>query len=252
MRFFDYLFVDNASQFILLVGIVLVASIIRGCIGFGSSALVIASTSFWLEIKYVAAMMIILEVSASFAMLKYVRSEIDYQVLKVLSITGVITSVVGVWALVNVDKTLHQILISAYLLVIVAIALTRFEFNTPINTRRLYFTGLVAGFYNGFAALGGVFVAAMLSSSRIQTKNIRATMVVYFFIIEIAFFIPAYLSGIYTREVFITGFILIIPMIVGIYLGSKLFVALPEKILKQVVLIALTVLSIVGILKVLL
>jgi len=248
--FIDALFVDSASQFVALVLIVLLASIVRGCIGFGFSALVIASTSFWLELKYVAALMIILEVSASLMMIKQVHSEIDYKVLKVLSITGVGTSFFGVWLLVTLDKSWLQLLISGYLSLIAILTLMRFEFKRPLNTQRIFWIGIVAGLYNGIAALGGIFVASMLASSQIQIKNIRATMVVYFFIIEVAFFVSAYFRGIYTQEVFVTGLVLLIPMTVGIFLGSKLFHILSEKVLKQAVLIALIVLSLIGLAKV--
>ena len=252
MSFVDYLFVDNTFQFILLAVIVLLAAIVRGCIGFGASALVIASTSFWLEVKYVAAMMIIMEISASVLMLKHVRAEIDYAMLKVLLITGVITSFFGVWMLVALDNTVHQVLLSVYLLIIALLALLKFEFKKPINRQRIIFIGLVAGFYNGLATIGGIFVAAMLTSSKVKIKNIRATLVIYFFVIDAAFFVSAYFRGIYTREVFITGFVMILPLILGIYLGSKLFASLPERVLKNIVLSALIVLSIIGLMKVLL
>ncbi len=88
--FIDALFVDSSGQFVALVLIVLLASIVRGCIGFGFSALVIASTSFWLELKYVAALMIILEVSASLIMIKQVPSIIQNASFSRLLLRGVI------------------------------------------------------------------------------------------------------------------------------------------------------------------
>ena len=249
MSLLDYLFVDNYLQLIILVAIIFIAGIARGCIGFGFSALVVASTSFWLEIKYVVVTMIVLEVVASIFMLKKVKAEIDYNLLKILAVSGVIASTIGVWALANINSTLHQIILSSYLLVIAMVSLFRFEFKNPINNARLIAIGSVAGFYNGFAAIGGIFVASMLTSSKLQLKNIRATMVVYFFIIEIAFFTAAYLHNLYSKEVFFTSVLLIIPMLFGIIFGSHLFIRLPDKTLKNIVLITLLVLSVVGLLK---
>lgn len=247
----DYLFIDNVTQLSLLVGIVIVAGIVRGCIGFGLSALIIASTSFWLDVKYVVVMVMFMEVIASLFMLRNVKSEIDYKLLKILSISGIITSFIGVWVLVNINHTPHQILLSVYLVFVVGAVLANFQFKKPINDFRLYVIGSIGGFYNGFAAIGGVFVASMLSSSQVQVKNIRATMVVYFFLVEAAFFVSAYLNNIITTKVFITGLVLTFPMLFGIFIGSKLFAVLSEQILKQIVLLALLVLSVIGLFKVL-
>jgi len=249
MTLFDYLFVDTFSHLLWLALIVFIAGIVRGCIGFAFSALVVASTSLWLDVKHTVIMVIFMEVTASLFMLKNVRNEIDYPLLKILTIGSVIASFFGVWALANLSSDWHQILMSIYLLIVALVSLFKFEFKKPANKLRLYMTGIIAGFYNGLAALGGIFVASMLTSSRYPIKHVRATMVVYFFMIEVAFFIGAYINGLVTKEVVITSFLLCIPMLIGIVLGSKLFTSLPEKTLKQIVLLTLLILSVAGLIK---
>ena len=73
MSLFDFLFVDKLSHLCFLALIVFIAGIIRGCIGFAFSALVVASTSFWLDVKYTVIMVIFLEITASLFMLKNVK-----------------------------------------------------------------------------------------------------------------------------------------------------------------------------------
>ena len=182
-------------------------------------------------------------------MLNNIKNEIDYRLLKLITIGGVIASFFGVWALATINPEWHRILMSVYLLVVASIALFRFEFKKPVNDLRLTVTGLVAGFYNGFAGIGGIFIAAMLTSSRYPIKNIRATIVMYFFMAETAFFIAAYLNDLVTMKVVFTSLLLSIPMLIGIILGSKLFSFLPEKTLKKLVLLTLLLLSIAGLLK---
>ncbi len=252
MTLFDYLFVDSFIQLALLALIVFIAGIVRGCIGFAFSALVVASTSLWLDVKYTVIMVIFMEVMASLFMLKNVKTEIDFPLLKIITIGSVIASFIGVWVLANVNPDWHQLMMSIYLLIIALVSLFKFEFKKPATKFRLYITGLIAGFYNGMAGLGGIFVASMLTSSRYPIKNIRATMVVYFFMIEVAFFIGAYLNGLVNKEVVITSLLLSVPMLIGIFLGAKMFTALPESVLKQIVLFTLLLLSIAGLVKILL
>ncbi|MGK0271975.1 MAG: putative membrane protein YfcA [Cocleimonas sp.] len=249
MTIFDYLFIDNGYDLLWLCIIVTIAGIIRGCIGFGFSALVVASTSLWLDVKFTVIMVIFMEVMASLFMLNNVKDEIDYRLLKIITIGSVIASFFGVWILANIHSDWHQILMSIYLLIVALVALFKFEFKKPVNDFRLYMTGIVAGFYNGLAGIGGIFIASMLTSSGYKVKNIRATIVVYFFMIEAAFFIAAYMNDLVSKEVVFTSMLLSIPMLVGIFFGSKLFSFLPEKTLKQMVLISLMVLSIAGLVK---
>ena len=249
MPFFDYFFVDTGYELLWLVIIVTLAGIIRGCIGFGFSALVVASTSLWLDVKYTVIMVIFMEVIASLFMLKGVKSEIDYRLLKIITIGSVFASFLGVWVLATIHPDWHQVLMSLYLLVVALISLFKFEFKKPATNARLYMTGIIAGFYNGLAGIGGIFVASMLTSSRYPIKNIRATIVVYFFVIEVTFFIAAYMNNLVTKEVVFTSFLLCIPMLFGIFFGAKLFVSLPEKTLKKMVLITLLILSVAGLVK---
>ena len=116
MNFLDFLFIDSYGQLISLAGVVFLAAIVRGCIGFGFSALVVASTSFWLEVKYIVVMVILMEIIASLFMLKNVKVDIDFKVLKALIITAVIGNILGVLLLANINPDYHQILISVYLL----------------------------------------------------------------------------------------------------------------------------------------
>lgn len=233
----------------MITGIVFIAGIVRGCIGFGFSALVVASTSFWLDVKYVVMMVIVLEVIASLSMLRYIRDEINYRLFLSLSISGVVTSFLGVWLLARMDPTIHQLLLSAYLGTITLAILFGFKFKKPLNNMRLYIAGAIAGFYNGFAGIGGIMVAATLTSSGVQIKRIRATMVVYFFLVETAFFVSAAITGIFTQKAFFTAILLSIPMILGIQLGAKLFTSLSEDTLRKSVLATLLILSVTGLLK---
>lgn len=249
MFLFDYLFVDNIYDLLWLAIIVGFAGVIRGCIGFGFSALVVASTSLWMDVKFTVIMVIFMEVIASVFMLNNVKNEIDYKLLKIITIGSVIASFFGVWVLANIQPEWHQALMSIYLLVVALVSLFKFEFKKPVNDFRLYMTGIIAGFYNGLAGIGGIFVASMLNSSRYPIKNVRATIVVYFFVIEVAFFIAAYINNLVSKEVVFTSLLLCIPMLFGLFFGSKLFRSLPEKALKQMVLVTLLVLSLAGLLK---
>lgn len=245
----DWLFVSSIGEFAGLMLIVFIASIVRGAIGFAFSALVVASSSFWLPPIAVIAMVVVLEIIASILMLKSVRGDIDYRLLTPLAIAGIPSALLGVTLLTRIEPFSLQLMMGGYLITIVLVSLFDMKFRPAPNTVRLSIVGFIAGFYNGLAGIGGIFIATFLNGSRISVKDIRATMVIYFFICEAAFFLGAYLNAVYTPEIFLTAAVAILPMIIGIQIGTHFFTRLPEKVLRRMVLIALLLVSLFGLLK---
>lgn len=245
----DWLFISSTGELAGLMLVVFIAAVIRGAIGFAFSAVVVASSSFWLPPVAVIAMVVILEVIASVIMLKSVRGDIDYRLLKPLAIAGLPSALLGVTLLARIEPFYLQLMMGGYLITIVLVSLFDVKFRPAPNTARLSIVGFIAGFYNGLAGIGGIFIATFLNSSRISVKDIRATMVVYFFLCEAVFFLGAYLNNVYTREIFLTALVAIVPMVIGIQVGTHFFTRLPEKVLRRMVLIALLVVSLLGLLK---
>ena len=112
--------------------------------------------------------------------------------------------------------------------------------------------GMIAGFYNGAAAIGGLVIAMFLNASRLSVRDLRATISVYFLLCETVFFIGALWNGIYTWEVFLTSMFAVLPMVAGIWIGTHLFNQWSEEWLRRGVLVALIVLPVLGLAKVLL
>ncbi|MGB1310899.1 MAG: TSUP family transporter, partial [Leucothrix sp.] len=92
----SYLFVTTPLALCLLFLIVFLASIVRGAIGFGFSAIVVASTSFWLPPISAVCLTVILEVIASLVMFRGVQNDVDYSLLLPLSIGTLAASIIGV------------------------------------------------------------------------------------------------------------------------------------------------------------
>ena len=88
-----------------------------------------------------------------------------------------------------------------------------------------------------------------LVGSKLPVRDIRATLMAYFFVVEILFLAGAYWTGIMTAAIVRTAVFAIIPLVTGIWLGTRLFHNTPEATLKRLVLIALIALSLLGLYK---
>lgn len=243
------LFVSTPQQLALLALIVFIASIVRGAIGFGFSAIVVASTSFWLPPIAAVCLTVILEVIASVIMFQGVQKDIDYKLLLPLSIGTLLASIIGVSILAIINPNFLQVLIAIYLATICIVSLIKLQLKRNPSTMRVGIAGALTGVINGMSAMGGLFVAFFMTGSNIPVARIRATMVVYFLVIEFAFLSSALLNQIYTMQIFWTSIVVAPIMFIGIALGTRLFNHLSEEKLKQLILYSLILLSAVGLIK---
>ncbi len=245
----DWLFTPTLLQLGGLLLVVLLASIVRGAIGFGFSALVVASGSFWLPPVAIVSMVVALEIVASLLMWHSTKVSIQKQWLIPLTAGGVPTSLLGVWLLPQIPTAYLQLFISSYLSLIALLTLGAVTFKANPGTFRLSIVGMIAGLFNGLAGIGGVFIAMFLSGSRISVRDIRATLSIYFLLSEAAFLVGAGFGGLYTSPVLLTSLLAVVPMFAGIWLGTHLFTRLPEALLRRMVLVMLLLISGFGLLK---
>jgi len=247
----EWLFTGSLWELAGLGFVVLIAGIVRGAIGFGLSALVVAACSFWLPPVAVVGLVVILEIVASVIMWSGIREDVKREVLAPLLLCGVPTILLGVWLLSWMPPNWMQLIIASYLVLVALASLLGLKLKPNPGVGRIGVVGAIAGLYNGFAGIGGVFIALFLNASQVTVRDLRATMTVYFLLCEAVFFVGAWWNGIYSWPIFITALLAIVPMWMGIWLGTHLFNRLPEMLLRRGVLIALMVLPVLGLIKML-
>ena len=242
----DYLFVADIGQCLLLMTIVLFAGIVRGCIGFGFSAIVVASTSFWLPAVAVVNLVVLLEIAASVSMTTSVKDDVKPSILLPLSAGALATTFVGTWLLATLSSVQFQWIIGSYMLIIALLTLSRFEFKGEVSTPRIVGIGMIAGFFNGLAAVGGIAAAWGLVGSKQSVQVIRATLSMFFLFVEVLFLIGAYWNGLISAEILTTAALSTIPLVLGTWIGGRLFKQYSDETLKRFVLITLIALSLWG------
>lgn len=197
----------------------------------------------------VVNMVILLEVAASVNMLPSVYKDVKLPLLVPLTAGSVVTTLVGTWLLATLSTTHLQWIVGSYMLVVALLTLSGFVFRQAPTRARLFAVGMVAGFFNGLAAVGGLSAAWAMIGFQLPVRDIRAVMTVFFIVAEVLFLSSAWGMGMISAEIITTAVLAIVPLALGIYIGSKLFSRFSEATLKRFVLIALIVLSVMGIYK---
>ena len=241
----------SQSEFLLVLFIVFIASIIRGFNGFGFSATCISGFSFIIPAIEIVPIILILEVFISIFMIPYVWNKIDWNFVLKLLIGIAIGSPFGLFLLKYLSpETTH--LYVCILIIFFSLLLMKGYTNRNINNdQSKIFTGVISGALNGLTTLGGMPVALFLLVTSIKPVVIRVSLAALFFITYIYAFILSFFAGIVDMTTIYRTFSLIIVLPIGAFLGNKFFIKSREQLYRKVVFYFLIVISIFGILRIL-
>lgn len=221
--------------------VVFAAGIVRGFAGFGFSALCVAGLSLFMSPAEAVPPIFVLEVLASLTLLRSAWKHVDWNWLSWLVVGNALCIPLGVALLAFVDETPLRLLIGALLLLAAALLRSGWTLAlAPTRGLRL-FTGLVSGLVNGVAAIGGIAVAVLLSSTALAPAAMRATMILLFLFTDLyalawAAMLPSEagqdLLGARTLQLALW---LTPAMLAGIWVGQRTFAGVsPEAFRRQV------------------
>ena len=250
MTFLTYLNF-SLSEFLLILFIVFIASIIRGFNGFGFSATCISGFSFIIPAIQIVPIILILEVFISIFMIPYIWNKIDWNFVIKLLIGIAIGSPIGLYLLKYFSpETTH--LYVCLIIIFFSILLMKGYINKKINNNQSkIFTGIISGTLNGLTTLGGMPVALFLLVTSIQPTVIRGSLAALFFLTDVYAFILSYFGGIVDMTTIYRTLPLIIVLPLGVFIGNKFFIKSKEKVYRKVVFNFLIIISIFGILRIL-
>ncbi|MDA7552866.1 sulfite exporter TauE/SafE family protein [Candidatus Pelagibacter sp.] len=246
LNYFDF----TLSQFLIILLIVLIASVIRGFNGFGFSATCISGFSFILHAIEIVPIILILEVFISIFMIPYIWSKIDWSFVLKLLIGIAIGSPIGLYLLKYLSPETTNLYV-CLIIIFFSILLMKGYSNKNINNDQAkIFTGIISGTLNGLTTLGGMPVALFLLVTNIQPAVIRGSLAALFFLTDIYAFILSFFGGIIDMTTIYRTIPLIIVLPLGVFIGNKFFIKSKEQLYKKVVFYFLIIISIIGILRI--
>ena len=162
------------------LAVVFGAGIVRGFAGFGFSALSVAGLALLVSPARIVPAIFVLEVLASISLLRGAARDIDWRWLGWLIAGNVLCLPLGIVLLAWLPETPLRLLIGALLLFAAGLLRSGFSLAFAPGAGVRLAVGMVSGFVNGVAAIGGIAVAVMLSSAQIAPAVMRATLIALF------------------------------------------------------------------------
>ncbi|MGJ7541762.1 TSUP family transporter [Variovorax sp. LT1R16] len=157
--------------------VVFAAGMVRGFAGFGFSAISVAGLSLIVSPAKVVPAIFALEILASLSQLRGIARDVDMRWIGWLALGNLLFIPVGVALLAWLPETPLRLLIGA-LLMAAALLLRRGYRAALLPTRGVrLLAGVLSGFINGVAAIGGIALAVLLSTVNMPPARLRATMI---------------------------------------------------------------------------
>ena len=233
------------------------AGIVRGFAGFGFSALSVAGLALLVAPAKVVPAIFVLEVLASLSLLRGAMRDIDWHWLSWLIAGNLPCLPLGIALLAWLPETPLRLLIGTLLLLAAVLLRSGFSLALAPSAGVRLGVGMVSGFVNGVAAIGGIAVAVLLSTSQIAPAAMRATLIALFLLtdlyalacsalVSIGDAAPVSLLGLDTLR---WALWLAPAMLVGIWVGQRSFASVSPRQFRRQVLNLLMLIAAISVLR---
>ena len=238
-----------ALQLAYGMAVVLLAGLVRGFAGFGFSALTVAGMSLFISPAQVVPVAFVLEVFASLSLLRSVWGSIHWGWLRPLLIGNAFAIPIGVWMLAVIPDGPLRAIVSIVILAAALLLLSGVKAPWSDTSALRLGTGFVSGIFNGLAAIGGMAVAVMLFTTSISGAAARATLIALFFATDLYSLAWAGGNGLLDANLVRWVGWLLVPMLIGIALGSRHFLRVDEAAFRRAVLRVLAAIAALGLVR---
>ena len=235
-----YLYVSTA---------IFLAGIVRGATGFGFSMIMIVLLTLVFPPAQAAPIILLWEVLASIGHLPFVYRQVNWKALRWLAVGVGLGTPVGVYCLVSIPVDLMRIIINAAVLLLTGLLFVGVRPKNAPTTAQTTAVGLLSGVINGASANGGPPVILFFLSSPAGAAVSRASLIAFFLFTDVWASLIYAQQGLVTGETLrITG-IFLVPLALGMWVGSRCFAAVNEKRFNRIVLCLLMGISFVALLR---
>jgi len=218
---------------------IFVAAFIRGFTGFGLAVIGVPLLSLFFAPAEIVPSIMILAIIAGLQMIPKIWRSIDWKLLGPTIAGTAVGTPLGTWLLSGVSANVMRVLIGAAVLT-AAFAMQlgfRFSQRPPASVNAGF--GLVAGLTGGAAAMPGPSVIFLFLAAPIAHEAGRATLILFFQASAMMSAVSATVGGLLTLHSLILGALLVPAMLVGNFLGDRVFDKASAKAYRRVVVVLL-------------
>lgn len=230
------------------VAIVLVAfaGVLRGFSGFGSAMVLAPTLAALYPVTEAVPLVILLEVALSFQLLPGAMRLVVWREIGVMSAAALPGLALGAWLLAVVPGYALRLSISASIIVFLVLIVLRVRRRGAKTTVGHAGAGLLSGVANGASGVGGPPIVLYYLAGDDSSATLRATVICYFFIIDVASLAIYGAQGLLTRDVLLLALLCVPAAVAGVWLGSRWFDGASEQLYRRVAYGIIAAVALVG------
>jgi uncharacterized membrane protein YfcA len=211
--------------------------------------IVMISLSLVLPPAEIVPMILLWEVSASVWLLPRVWRQVEWISIFWLLMGVFFGTPIGVFLLTRIPAKPMQAGISAAVIFLVILLWRGLRIANKGGWMTAGLVGMASGILNGGATIGGPPVVLYYYSSKTDLSRVRASLIAFFLATDLFAAIICTTQGLLTsKSIALTG-ILLIPLVIGLTLGSKSFFKTDQEIFRRRVMVLLVILSIASLIQ---
>ena len=236
---------DAGGLIWLIIGVV-AAGLVRGFAGFGSGMIIMATASSVLPPVSAVIFMMMAELIGPLPNLRAAWREGAPRDVGRLMIGATVMVPVGIWCLANMSADFFGWIVSASVLLLLAMLMSGWRYKGELTPRLTVGTGALGGFMSGFAGIPGPPGSMLYMSSRLPIAVIRANFLLYLLAIDVVMIAVFWGSGLFIWEIAVLGLLAGIPNFVANFAGARLFDPTAERVFRIVAYIVIAASAILG------
>jgi len=221
LAYLQHLFAD--AGFLTAIGVTLVAGLMRGFAGFGSAMLMAPIFAILFGSAEMVVTVVAIELIVSLQLFPQVRSHADWTTLTPMSLAACAAMPIGIWALASVDKGTIVTAVSAIIVAFVILMWTGWRYRGRRSAAASAAVGAVSGAMMATTSVGGPPVLLYLLSGNDTPAVNRANIVTYYFLTQFLLIALVLASGVAGWDALARAVMLFPVMILGAWLGGRLF-----------------------------
>lgn len=226
---------------------VFIAGLVRGFSGFALSALIVASMVRIMPPIELLPVNYMLEFVAGAATLGHGLRDADLRIGKYLVIGSAIGLPIGLWWLTHLPADMTKLIALCLILVLAIALLAKVKPKGLDRSPAVLGAGIGAGIVSGLAGVGGMVIVIFNFAVGLPARTVRGTVVLYL-VASLVFSLFFYLGfGLFTAQSFARFGTFVVPAMLGVIIGTRLFSPASEKYYRAFCLGLLILLSLVGI-----
>ena len=227
------------TGFWLPAAVVLVAGLMRGFAGFGSAMLMAPIFAILFGPTDMIATVVAIELAVSLQLFPQARRQCDWRIIGPMSIVACLAMPFGVWLLASVDKGLIVKVVSAIIVAFVAVLALGLRWKGERSVVGGAVVGAISGMMMSVTSVGGPPVLIYLLAGNDPPARHRANIITYYMATQFPLIVIMFWSGIAGWDSLARGIVLLPLMLLGSWIGARLFQPENERLYRNVALVIL-------------